>query len=169
MEAQGEKIRDLESSLEEHRQKLASTEEMLQQVTPTLETCHIWQLFVCVQKDLYLHLHNNILSDCINWAKINVTPTFINNELTNYWQFNSNCSVSSFHWCNCFAHTFDHSQPSLNNATTEYVPVNLSSVPTSQQSLCLLHCQQSKTPQLNKYPTEECLLSVFSKICNPHI
>lgn len=33
VEAQGEKIRDLESSLEEHRQKLASTEEMLQQVT----------------------------------------------------------------------------------------------------------------------------------------
>lgn len=32
VEAQGEKIRDLESSLEEHRQKLASTEEMLQQV-----------------------------------------------------------------------------------------------------------------------------------------
>ncbi|XP_038561520.1 liprin-beta-2b isoform X4 [Micropterus salmoides] len=31
VEAQGEKIRDLESSLEEHRQKLASTEEMLQQ------------------------------------------------------------------------------------------------------------------------------------------
>lgn len=33
VEAQGEKIRDLESSLEGHRQKLASTEEMLQQVT----------------------------------------------------------------------------------------------------------------------------------------
>ncbi|XP_074487615.1 liprin-beta-2b isoform X6 [Sebastes fasciatus] len=31
VEAQGEKIRDLESSLEEHRRKLASTEEMLQQ------------------------------------------------------------------------------------------------------------------------------------------
>ncbi|XP_061577176.1 liprin-beta-2b [Cololabis saira] len=31
VEAQGEKIRDLESSLQEHRQKLASTEEMLQQ------------------------------------------------------------------------------------------------------------------------------------------
>ncbi|XP_026221560.1 liprin-beta-2b isoform X3 [Anabas testudineus] len=31
VEAQGEKIRDLESSLENHRQKLASTEEMLQQ------------------------------------------------------------------------------------------------------------------------------------------
>ncbi|XP_061628704.1 liprin-beta-2b isoform X4 [Phyllopteryx taeniolatus] len=31
VEAQGEKIRDLESSLKEHRQKLASTEEMLQQ------------------------------------------------------------------------------------------------------------------------------------------
>ncbi|XP_061678573.1 liprin-beta-2b isoform X3 [Syngnathoides biaculeatus] len=31
VEAQGEKIRDLESSLEKHRQKLASTEEMLQQ------------------------------------------------------------------------------------------------------------------------------------------
>ncbi|XP_056909281.1 liprin-beta-2b isoform X1 [Takifugu flavidus] len=31
VEAQGEKIKDLESSLEEHRQKLASTEEMLQQ------------------------------------------------------------------------------------------------------------------------------------------
>ncbi|CAJ1057580.1 liprin-beta-2b isoform X8 [Xyrichtys novacula] len=31
VEAQGEKIRDLESSLEEHRQKLASTEAMLQQ------------------------------------------------------------------------------------------------------------------------------------------
>ncbi|XP_007558621.1 liprin-beta-2b isoform X13 [Poecilia formosa] len=31
VEAQGEKIRDLETSLEEHRQKLASTEEMLQQ------------------------------------------------------------------------------------------------------------------------------------------
>ncbi|XP_032379193.1 liprin-beta-2b isoform X14 [Etheostoma spectabile] len=31
VEAQGEKIRDLQSSLEEHRQKLASTEEMLQQ------------------------------------------------------------------------------------------------------------------------------------------
>uniref|UniRef100_A0A672ZWE7 PPFIA binding protein 2 n=1 Tax=Sphaeramia orbicularis TaxID=375764 RepID=A0A672ZWE7_9TELE len=31
VEAQGEKIRDLESSLEEHRQKLSSTEEMLQQ------------------------------------------------------------------------------------------------------------------------------------------
>lgn len=31
VEAQGEKIRDLESSLEEHRLKLASTEEMLQQ------------------------------------------------------------------------------------------------------------------------------------------
>ncbi|KAF7646954.1 hypothetical protein LDENG_00179830, partial [Lucifuga dentata] len=31
VEAQGEKIRDLESSLEEHQQKLASTEEMLQQ------------------------------------------------------------------------------------------------------------------------------------------
>ncbi|XP_037834377.1 liprin-beta-2b isoform X2 [Kryptolebias marmoratus] len=31
VEAQGEKIRDLESSLEEHRQKLVSTEEMLQQ------------------------------------------------------------------------------------------------------------------------------------------
>ncbi|XP_028306845.1 liprin-beta-2b isoform X13 [Gouania willdenowi] len=31
VEAQGEKIRDLESSLEEHRQKLASTGEMLQQ------------------------------------------------------------------------------------------------------------------------------------------
>lgn len=35
VEAQGEKIRDLESSLEEHRQKLSSTEEMLQQVTHT--------------------------------------------------------------------------------------------------------------------------------------
>ncbi|MEQ2247962.1 Liprin-beta-1, partial [Ilyodon furcidens] len=32
VEAQGEKIRDLETSLEEHRQKLASTEEMLQQI-----------------------------------------------------------------------------------------------------------------------------------------
>uniref|UniRef100_A0A3Q2Q217 PPFIA binding protein 2 n=1 Tax=Fundulus heteroclitus TaxID=8078 RepID=A0A3Q2Q217_FUNHE len=31
VEAQGEKIRDLETSLEEHRKKLASTEEMLQQ------------------------------------------------------------------------------------------------------------------------------------------
>ncbi|XP_039665364.1 liprin-beta-2b isoform X12 [Perca fluviatilis] len=31
VEAQGEKIRDLQSSLEEHQQKLASTEEMLQQ------------------------------------------------------------------------------------------------------------------------------------------
>uniref|UniRef100_H3DR96 PPFIA binding protein 2 n=1 Tax=Tetraodon nigroviridis TaxID=99883 RepID=H3DR96_TETNG len=31
VEAQGEKIRDLESSLEQHRQKLSSTEEMLQQ------------------------------------------------------------------------------------------------------------------------------------------
>ncbi|XP_077451352.1 liprin-beta-2b isoform X6 [Stigmatopora argus] len=31
VEAQGEKIRDLESSLEEHKRKLASTEEMLQQ------------------------------------------------------------------------------------------------------------------------------------------
>lgn len=35
VEAQGEKIRDLECSLEEHRQKLSSTEEMLQQVTHT--------------------------------------------------------------------------------------------------------------------------------------
>lgn len=32
VEAQGEKIRDLESSLEEHHHKLNSTEEMLQQV-----------------------------------------------------------------------------------------------------------------------------------------
>jgi len=32
VEAQGEKIRDLESSLEEHHHKLISTEEMLQQV-----------------------------------------------------------------------------------------------------------------------------------------
>ncbi|KAI4825328.1 hypothetical protein KUCAC02_021014 [Chaenocephalus aceratus] len=33
VKAQGEKIRDLESSLEEHRQKLASTEVMLQQLS----------------------------------------------------------------------------------------------------------------------------------------
>lgn len=32
VEAQGEKIRDLEFCLEEHREKLNSTEEMLQQV-----------------------------------------------------------------------------------------------------------------------------------------
>lgn len=32
VEAQGEKIRDLENSLEEHQLKLNSTEEMLQQV-----------------------------------------------------------------------------------------------------------------------------------------
>lgn len=32
VEAQGEKIRDLETSLEEHHHKLISTEEMLQQV-----------------------------------------------------------------------------------------------------------------------------------------
>ncbi|XP_028306843.1 liprin-beta-2b isoform X11 [Gouania willdenowi] len=37
VEAQGEKIRDLESSLEEHRQKLASTGEMLQQVCVSQE------------------------------------------------------------------------------------------------------------------------------------
>lgn len=43
VEAQGEKIRDLESSLEEHRQKLASTEEMLQQVTHGYETHKIFQ------------------------------------------------------------------------------------------------------------------------------
>lgn len=40
VEAQGEKIRDLESSLEEHHHKLISTEEMLQQVR--LHTfCHL--------------------------------------------------------------------------------------------------------------------------------
>ena len=33
VEAQGEKIRDLEFCLEEHREKLNATEEMLQQVT----------------------------------------------------------------------------------------------------------------------------------------
>lgn len=32
VEAQGEKIRDLEFCLEEHREKLNATEEMLQQV-----------------------------------------------------------------------------------------------------------------------------------------
>lgn len=41
VEAQGEKIRDLESSLEEHRQKLASTEEMLQQVMHTRKHTHL--------------------------------------------------------------------------------------------------------------------------------
>lgn len=40
VEAQGEKIRDLESSLEEHRQKLVSTEEMLQQVAHTDTQSH---------------------------------------------------------------------------------------------------------------------------------
>lgn len=34
VEAQGEKIRDLEFCLEEHREKLNATEEMLQQVRP---------------------------------------------------------------------------------------------------------------------------------------
>lgn len=40
VEAQGEKIRDLESSLEEHHHKLISTEEMLQQVR-LYTFCHL--------------------------------------------------------------------------------------------------------------------------------
>lgn len=36
VEAQGEKIRDLEFCLEEHREKLNATEEMLQQVCTKL-------------------------------------------------------------------------------------------------------------------------------------
>lgn len=36
VEAQGEKIRDLEFCLEEHREKLNATEEMLQQVSTEL-------------------------------------------------------------------------------------------------------------------------------------
>lgn len=36
VEAQGEKIRDLEFCLEEHREKLNATEEMLQQVCKKL-------------------------------------------------------------------------------------------------------------------------------------
>lgn len=43
VEAQGEKIRDLEFCLEEHREKLNATEEMLQQVfhssTSVLPSC----------------------------------------------------------------------------------------------------------------------------------
>lgn len=34
VEVQGEKIRDLDSCLEHHREKLNATEELLQQVTP---------------------------------------------------------------------------------------------------------------------------------------
>lgn len=41
VEAQGEKIKDLETSLEEHRQKLASSEDMLQQVVHGRANTHI--------------------------------------------------------------------------------------------------------------------------------
>lgn len=44
VEAQGEKIRDLESSLEEHYHKLNSTEEMLQQVRE-----RHYHYFICAQ------------------------------------------------------------------------------------------------------------------------
>ena len=39
VDAQGEKIRDLDMCLEEHREKLNATEEMLQQVLYTVEFC----------------------------------------------------------------------------------------------------------------------------------
>lgn len=44
VEAQGEKIRDLEFCLEEHREKLNATEEMLQQVCTKLAPCGIFLL-----------------------------------------------------------------------------------------------------------------------------
>lgn len=44
VEVQGEKIRDLEMCLEEHREKLNSTEEMLQQVGPYLKPSRNWKV-----------------------------------------------------------------------------------------------------------------------------
>lgn len=44
VEAQGEKIRDLEFCLEEHREKLNATEEMLQQVCRKLAPSGIFGL-----------------------------------------------------------------------------------------------------------------------------
>lgn len=44
VEVQGEKIRDLEMCLEEHREKLNSTEEMLQQVWPHLKSVINWKV-----------------------------------------------------------------------------------------------------------------------------
>lgn len=45
VEAQGAKISDLQSSLEEHQHKLDSTEEMLQQVLPLTLTDQSWPNF----------------------------------------------------------------------------------------------------------------------------
>lgn len=52
VEAQGEKIRDLEFCLEEHREKLNATEEMLQQVFRSPLVC----LAVCL---------HSVLMNCI--------------------------------------------------------------------------------------------------------
>lgn len=52
VEAQGEKIRDLEFCLEEHREKLNATEEMLQQVFHSPLVC----LVVCL---------HSVLMNCI--------------------------------------------------------------------------------------------------------
>lgn len=58
VEAQGEKIRDLESSLEEHHHKLNSTEEMLQQVRDILHyhysiTAQLRELTAVVNLNLF--------------------------------------------------------------------------------------------------------------------
>lgn len=52
VEAQGEKIRDLEFCLEEHREKLNATEEMLQQVFHSSLVCPV----VCL---------HSVLMNCI--------------------------------------------------------------------------------------------------------
>jgi hypothetical protein len=47
VEVQGEKIRDLDMCLEEHREKLDATEETLQQVRPQQGCSVLWLLAGC--------------------------------------------------------------------------------------------------------------------------
>ena len=61
VEAQGEKIRDLESALEEHHQKLVSTEEMLQQVGHThKDTQTLTHTYTNTHTHAHTHAHLSI-------------------------------------------------------------------------------------------------------------
>lgn len=67
VEAQGEKIRDLEFCLEEHREKLNATEEMLQQVGTAVhfpaelfDVLHLYVVFTLMQQEISWHTQSGV-------------------------------------------------------------------------------------------------------------
>lgn len=67
VEAQGEKIRDLEFCLEEHREKLNATEEMLRQVGAAVhfpaelfDVLHLYVVLTVMQQEISWHTQSGI-------------------------------------------------------------------------------------------------------------